>query len=476
MELDNLTIKDAIEALKNKLYSITELTKSCLDRIQKTDNKLKAFLTVDKKGALEQAFEADKFIRLENNPFEKKPLLGIPIALKDIYSTCNLRTTAGSKVLENYIPPYDATTVKKLKEAGVIILGKTNLDAWAHGASGENTDFDPTRNPYDLSRVPGGSSSGSGAAVSVSACLMAGATDTGGSIRMPSAYCNVVGIKPTYGRVSRYGIIAMASSFDTIGHITKTVYDNAKVLEVTAGKDQYDATTPDIPAPKYSHLLSKKTASLTIGVPKEYFIEGIDKRVGNITQEAVKILESLGFNIKTVSLPHTKEAIACYYILVPAEISSNLARYDGIRFGNDRKSFGAEAKRRIMLGAYTLSSGYYDAYYLKAAKVRALIRRDFEEAFKKVDLILAPVSPHLPFKIGEKVNDPLQMYLEDVFTCPVNIAGVPSLSIPAGFIDGLPVGIQLIGPQFKEEILYQVGYQFEQETQYYKIRPKIDLT
>jgi len=471
MELPYSTIKETSENLKKKMVSVVELTKSYLKRIETMDQKLHAFLTINEKGALDDAQKADNLIATIPNIFETKPLLGIPVAAKDLYSTKDLRTTAGSKVIENYIPPFDATVIKKYKDAGAILVGKTNEDAWGHGSSGENSDYEPARNPYDFTRVPGGSSSGSGAAVASGECLAATGTDTGSSVRLPAAFCNLVGLKPTYGRVSRYGIMAMASSFDTIGHMTHTVYDNAKVLEVTAGRDPYDATSSPLPVPKYTSHLERSVKRMKIGIPKEYFVSGIEAGVSKVTQEALDTFKKMGAIIEEVSLPHTDVAMACYYILVPSEVSSNLARFDGVRFGEKREVFGAEAKRRIMLGAYTLSSGYYDAYYLKAAKVRRLIKQDFEEVLQKVDVIVAPSSPSLPFKMGEKADDPLQMYLSDIFLCPINLAGVPSLNVPCGFVGELPVGLQIIGPHYKEELLYQVGHQFEKETEFYKKRP-----
>jgi len=472
MDLLGLTIKDVLEKLKTGVFSCRELTEKCFVNIKKNDKKINAFLTLNEEQALKKANEYDELIKNDKEIFDKKPLLGIPIALKDLYTTKNLRTTAGSKIIGDYYPPFDATVTKKLINAGAIIIGKTNQDAWGHGSSGENTDYEPTRNPYDLSRVPGGSSSGSGAAVAYGAALVGTGTDTGSSIRLPAGFCNLIGLKPTYGRVSRYGIIAMASSFDTIGHMTKTVYDNAKVLEVTAGLDPYDSTTVPIKIDQYTKILGQNIKGLKIGLPKEYFVKGLDNKVNNSIKDSLKILEKLGATVKEVSLPHTYYAMAAYYILVPSEVSSNLSRYDGIRYGGAREIFGAEAKRRIMLGSYTLSSGYYDAYYLKAAKVRTLIKQDFEKAFKEVDVLVTPISPTLPFKIGEKTDDPLQMYLSDICLCPVNLAGIPGLSVPSGFVDGLPVGMQIIGPQFSEELLYKVAYLFEQETQYYKIRPQ----
>ena len=472
MDLLELTIKDVSEKLKLRVFSCRELVEECFSNIKKNDKKINAFLTLNEKGALKKAGEHDELIKNDKKIFDKKPLIGIPIVLKDLYTTKGIRTTAGSKIIEDYYPPFDSTVVKKLIDAGAIVIGKTNEDAWGHGSSGENTDYKPTKNPYDLSRVPGGSSSGSGAAVAYGAALVGTGTDTGSSVRLPAGYCNLVGLKPTYGRVSRYGIIAMASSFDSIGHMTKTVYDNAKVLEVTAGLDPYDSTTFPIKVGQYTKVLGQNIKGLKIGLPKEYFVKGLDNKVNNSIRDSLKVMEKLGATIKEISLPHTDYAMAAYYILVPSEVSSNLSRYDGVRYGGTREIFGAEAKRRIMLGSYTLSSGYYDAYYLKAAKVRTLIKQDFEKAFKEIDILIVPTSPTLPFKLGEKVDDPLKMYLSDIFLCPVNLAGIAGLSVPSGFVDGLPVGMQIIGPQFSEELLYKVAYLFEQETQYYKIRPE----
>ncbi len=470
MDIRKLTIKDTIASLRNREYSSKELVQSCLDQIKRYDNTLHAFLTINEEDALSKAKEADTSLKKGI----KKPLLGIPIAIKDLYTTKNLRTTAGSKIIDNYIPTFDATVVTKLHDAGAIIIGKTNEDAWGHGSSGENTDYEPTRNPYDTSRVPGGSSSGSAVAVATGMSLAGTGTDTGSSIRLPAAYCNLVGIKPTYGRVSRYGIISMASSFDTIGHITKTVYDNALLYEITAGKDLRDATTVDVPVPSYTQSMGKNIKGIRIGVPKEYFeAKGMQKEIQEVTQAAMKDLESLGVQFKNISLPHTSYAMACYYILVPSEISSNLSRYDGIRFGHARDQFGAEAKRRIMLGTHALSAGYYDAFYKKAAQVRTLIKKDFEEAFKEVDVIMMPSSPTVPFKIGEKTSDPLSMYLSDIFVCPVNIAGIPSLSVPCGFIKQLPVGVQIVGPQFSEERIYEVAYAYEKIHQWYTHVPNM---
>jgi aspartyl-tRNA(Asn)/glutamyl-tRNA(Gln) amidotransferase subunit A len=469
MDITKLTITSTKEGLSKKEFSSVELTKAYLARIKHSDTRLNSFLTVSGEVALEAAKRADALL----DGGQSLPLLGVPIALKDIFVTKGIRTTAGSKVLEQYVPQYDGTVVQRLKDAGAVILGKLNCDAWAHGSSGENSDFGATKNPWDTAYVPGGSSSGSAASVAADFCLASTGTDTGGSIRLPASFCNVVGLKPTYGRVSRSGVIAMASSLDSIGHFTKTVEDNALFLQVTAGHDAYDATTPPVAVQDYLKDLKKGVKGLKIGVPKEYFIEGVDSRVAEITKKALAFYEQAGADIVEISLPHTDYAIAVYYIVQTAELSSNLARYDGIRYGNSRASFGDEAKRRIMLGTYVLSAGYYDAYYNKAMKVRTLIRKDFEEAWKKVDVVLTPASPTLPWKLGEKMHDPLKMYLSDIFTVTGNLSGIPGLSIPAGFVDGLPVGIQLLGPAFSEDLLYRTAYAFEQAHDYYLEKPKI---
>ncbi|KKR65283.1 MAG: Glutamyl-tRNA(Gln) amidotransferase subunit A [Candidatus Curtissbacteria bacterium GW2011_GWA1_40_47] len=432
-----------------------ELTKYFLDRAQKLNKKLNCYITICAENALKEAKRVDEIIAAGQ---KISPLAGIPIALKDLFTTKGIQTTAGSKVLENYVPVYDATVVSRLKDNLSIIIGKTNQDAWGHGASGENSDFGPTLNPYDFKRVPGGSSSGSAAAVASGTCLAATGTDTGGSIRQPSSFCNLVGLKPTYGRVSRYGIIAMASSLDSIGHITKTVYDNALILNVTAGLDDFDSTASPNPVDDYTKDLEKGVKGLKVGLPREYFDE-LDSDIKELMLSTVKTLERLGAQVIDVSLPHTNYGVATYYIVQTSEVSSNLARYDGIRFGNRREKFGAEAKRRIILG--------------KAMKVRRLIRDDFITAFKKVDILICPISPTLPFKLGEKISDPLQMYLSDIFTVNPSLAGVPSLAIPCGFINNLPVGMQIIGPYFSEKLLYQVGYAYEQDTKWYERRPKV---
>jgi len=469
MDIKTLTITQAKKDLKAKKYSSVELTRAYLERIKHVDKQLNAFITVTEDEALHMAEEADKKLTKGNNA----SLLGIPVAMKDMYLTKGTKTTAASKVLENFIPQYDATSVKKLKEAGVVILGKLNCDAWAHGSSGENSDFGPTKNPFNSDYVPGGSSSGSAVSVAADMTLFATGTDTGGSIRQPASFCNVVGLKPTYGRVSRFGIVAMASSLDSVGHITKTVEDNALVLNITAGQDNNDGTTPDVKVKDYTKNLKTGVKGLKIGVPKEYFIQGINPKIKELTENALKTLEKQGAQLVEISLPHTKYAVAVYYIIMPSEVSSNLARYDGIRYGRDRSTFGSEAKRRIMLGTFALSAGYYDAYYNKAMQVRTLLRKDFEKAFEKVDVMITPVSPTPPFKLEEKTNDPLAMYLSDIFTVTLNLTGNPGLSVPIGFVDGLPAGMQIIGPHFSEDLLYRVGYAYEKENPLYLKKPNL---
>ncbi|MDP2638214.1 MAG: Asp-tRNA(Asn)/Glu-tRNA(Gln) amidotransferase subunit GatA [Candidatus Levybacteria bacterium] len=477
MNLNQLTIKEAKEGLRQKKFSSVELTKDCLEQIKQHNKDLNAFVTITEKEALKQAKASDD-LASQDQVWEAKPLLGIPIALKDLFSTKGIKTTAGSKVLENYIPQYDATVVKKLKDAGAIIIGKTNMDAWAHGSSGENSDFGSTKNPWNKEYMPGGSSSGSATALAADMCIASTGTDTGGSIRLPASFNNLVGLKPTYGLVSRYGIIAMASSLDSIGHFTKTVEDSALFLNVTAGPDPLDATTLPATQKDFTKNLNAGIKGLRIGVPKEFVTSDLNKEVKIKFNEAVKVLENLGAKIVEVSLPYTEYGIAAYYIISPSEVSSNLARYDGVRFGLERENFGNEAKRRIMLGAHTLSSGYYDAYYKKAMSVRTLIKKDFENAFNPstdgVDALISPVSPTLPWKLGEKVNDPLKMYLSDVLTVTANIAGIPSLSIPAGFSnDKLPIGIQIMGKQLSESLLFQIGNAFEKQTNFYKQKPNL---
>ena len=470
MELNQLTISQAQDGLRKKKFSSVELIKACLRRIKKIDHQVNALITVCQNEALKEALKADKILNSKTD-YHKRPLLGIPVAIKDNFCTLGIKTTAASKVLKDFIPVYEATAVKKLRQAGAIIIGKANLDAWAHGSSGENSYFGPTKNPWDLTRVSGGSSSGPAASVAAGMCLAATGSDTGGSIRLPASFCGVVGLKPTYGRVSRYGVIAMASSLDAIGHLSKDVTDAAIILKITAGADPLDATTPSVSVPNYVQKLTKPLKALKIGIPKQYFAEGIQIEIKTKIEKAIKKLETLGIRAVEISLPHSQYALAAYYIIQPSEVASNLARYDGIRYGGPRKYFADEAKRRIMLGTYALSAGYYDAYYLRAMKMRTLIKEDFRHAFQKVDLILAPVSPDLPFKLGEKISDPLKMYLSDIYTVPINLAGLPAISLPCGFSKkGLPIGMQIIGPQFSEDLLFQAAYTYEQATDWSRRR------
>jgi aspartyl-tRNA(Asn)/glutamyl-tRNA(Gln) amidotransferase subunit A len=473
-------ISDILHSLKNKEYSCVELTTQYLNRINSLNPKLNAYLTVATDQALKAAGDVDKLIADSSDLeglFRDKPLLGVPVGLKDIFSTKNIETTAASNILKGYIPPYDATVVSKIKNAGGIVLGKLNCDAFAHGASGENSDFGAVKNPYDLNRVAGGSSSGSGAAAAAGLSVISTGTDTGGSIRNPASFTNTVGLKPTYGRVSRYGIMAMASSLDSIGHLSKTVEDSARFLQVTAGYDPLDGSSAKNDVPNYIEGLKNSAESikgLKIGLPKEYFSDALNSEIRDAVMNAAKKYEQMGAEIVEVSLPYTEYGLAVYYILTPSEVSSNLGRFHGIRYGFDRSKFGAEAKRRIMIGTHVLSSGYYDAYYLKAQKVRTLLINDFKEAFNKVDVLLTPVTPDLPPLLGENVNDPLKMYLMDVLSVTANLAGIPGLSVPAGFSkSGLPIGMQLLGPHFSEDLLFKVGHAFEQQTKFYERTPNL---
>lgn len=467
MDIKELTIADILEGYKEKKFSVSEIVTAYLDRIEKLDGEINAFITVDRENALKKAKELD-------GKEVSSMLHGVPMGIKDMFLTKGVKTTAASRLLRDYIPPYSATSIYRLEDAGAISLGKLNHDAWAHGSSGENSDFGNTLNPWNFNHIPGGSSSGSGAAIAASFAPVTTGTDTGGSIRLPASFTNSVGLKPTYGLVPRYGVIAMASSLDSIGHFTKTVEDSARILNVTAGADGYDSTVAQKEKQDYTQSLNKDIKGLKIGVPKEYVEKGLSDDVKGAFESSLKVLKDLGAEIGDVSLPHTDDGIAVYYIIQPSEISSNLARYDGIRYGHDRSHFGKEAKRRIMLGTFTLSSGYYDAYYKKAMQVRTLIVKDFNDAFKQVDAIVAPVSPTPPWKFGEKVDDPLSMYLSDALTVTVNLAGIPGLAVPAGFSnDKLPIGIQFLGPHFSESLLFQVGHAFEAETKFYKELPKI---
>lgn len=467
MDITNFTISDIIDGYKSKTFSVSEVVNAYLARIEKLNLDLNAYITIDCENAKIKASNLD-------NSDIKNSLHGIPFGIKDMFLTKGVKTTAASKVLENYVPQYTSTAVTNLEEAGAISLGKLNHDAWAHGSSGENSDFGNTLNPFNLDYIPGGSSSGSGTAVAANLCLFATGTDTGGSIRLPASFTNTVGLKPTYGLVSRYGVIAMASSLDSIGHFSKTIYDSAIILNATAGADGYDATVAQREKEDYTKNIGKDIKGLKIGVPKEYVEKGLSHEVREAFENALHVLEKLGAEIIEISLPHTDEGIAVYYIIQPSEVSSNLARYDGVRFGNDRSNFGKEAKRRIMLGTFTLSSGYYDAYYKKAMQVRTLIKQDFDEAYKKVDVIVSPVSPTPPWKFGEKADDPLAMYLSDALTVTINLAGIPGLAVPAGFSkEGLPIGIQFLGPHFSESLLFQVGHAYEQDTKFYERKPNL---
>lgn len=470
MNLNEQTISEAIKNLKGKRFSSLDLVKSCLKRIKESDPKIKAFITVCEEEALSQAKKADEEIE-KNLPIDK-PLLGIPLVIKDNFCTKGVKTTASSKVLENYIPVYDATVVERLKKAGAILLGKTNMDAWAHGSSTETSDFFTTRNPWNFDCLPGGSSGGSAAAIAADMTIGAIGSETAGSIRQPAAWCGVVGLKPTYGRVSRYGVIAMASSTDSPGPITKTVEDSALVLKVIAGKDELDATSSPKPTLDYLRNLRLGIKSLKIGVSKEYFLKGMQEDVIENTRKAIKVFEGLGAKIEEISLLDPKYSVAVYTILQRSEVSSNLARYDGIRFGNNRSAFGQEAKRRIMLGTYTLSSGYYDQYYLKAQKVRTLICQDFKKAFHKVDLIVGPTSPCCALPLGATKDSAMFGELQDILVEASSIAGLPGLNLCSGFShDGLPTGLQIIGNHFAEDLILQAGYAYEQENEWRKRKP-----
>jgi aspartyl-tRNA(Asn)/glutamyl-tRNA(Gln) amidotransferase subunit A len=477
-----LAIHQAQELMKKGEISSVELTQAVIDRILTVDNDVKAYLTLTPELALEQAREADeRRARGENDP-----LLGIPLAIKDIICVEGVTTTCGSRILENFVPPYSSTVVQQLRTQGAVLLGKTNTDEFAMGSSTENSGFFTTHNPWDLARVPGGSSGGSAAAVAANECLGALGSDTGGSVRQPAAFCGVVGLKPTYGRVSRYGLVAFASSLDQIGPLAKDVTDAAVLLGAISGHDRRDSTSMEAPVPDYTRSLVPDVREMRVGVPKEYFIRGMQPEVEKAVRAAIDELASLGAEIVPLSLPHTEYGLPVYYLIAPAEASANLARYDGVKYGYSypdptdvwdayRKTrqhgFGAEVKRRIMLGTYALSAGYYDAYYLKAQQVRTLIKQDFETAFERCDVIAAPTTPSVAFCIGEKIDDPLQMYLSDVFTLSVNLAGICGLSLPCGFADGLPVGLQLMGPAFGEEKVLRVAYAYEQATAWHTRRP-----
>lgn len=484
MELPFLTIREISGLIRRKEISPVELTQSVLNRIEEIDPKLHTYISVFEDEARSTAKEAEKLIL---SGTYLGPLHGVPISIKDIFLVKGTRTTCGSKILEHFVSPYDATVVERLKSAGAIIVGKNNMDEFAMGSSTENSYFGPTRNPWDLERVPGGSSGGSAACVAASLCFASVGTDTGGSIRQPAALCGIVGLKPTYGRVSRFGMIAFASSLDQAGPFTKTVEDTALMLDVIVGGDLRDSTSVHTPVPDYTKHIKEGIKGIRIGVPKEYFIKGIDVEIEKSVMAAISLIEDLGGSIEEISLPHTEYAVSVYYILAPSEASSNLARYDGVRYGfrsTDANSlrdmymrtraegFGAEVRRRIMIGTYALSAGYYDAYYLKAQRVRTLIKSDFDEAFKRVDVIMTPTSPESAFKLGEKTDDPLKMYLSDIFTIPCNLVGLPGLSMPCGFTSGgLPIGLQILGKPFDEEMLLRVAHNYELHTNWRERRP-----
>lgn len=483
-ELYNLTIAEARMLLDTGEITSEELTQSFLERIGTVENQVRAFLDITEELALEQARIADAD-RQAGGP--RSPLHGIPMAIKDVISTEGVTTTCGSKMLEDYVPPFDATATARLRSAGVVILGKLNCDEFAMGSSTENSAFFVTHNPWDTARVPGGSSGGSAAAVAAREAMGTLGTDTGGSVRQPAALCGVTGLKPTYGRVSRYGLVAFGSSLDQIGPFAWTARDVAMILGAIAGHDPLDATSANEPVPDYLAALSGDVKGLRIGVPQEYFVEGMQPGVERTVRAAIDTLRDQGAEIVEISLPYTKYALPVYYIIAPAEASANLARFDGVRYGlqvegddywqtlskTRGQGFGPEVRRRIMLGTYALSAGYYDAYYKRAQQVRTLIRRDFQQAFGQVDLIAAPTSPSVAFRIGEHSDDPLAMYLEDVCTLPVSLAGVPGLVVPCGFSDDMPVGLQLVGKPFDEATLFRVGDAYQQATDWHTRRPTL---
>ena len=475
MTLGGLTIEAARSAIRERRITATGLAESHFAKIESEDPKIGAFLTLSKDRALRRAAEIDE---LATRGSKLPPLAGVPFGIKDVLVTKGLRTTAGSKMLANFVPPYDATAVRRLEDAGAVILGKLNCDEFAMGSSNENSAFHPVHNPRDLGRVPGGSSGGSAAAVAAEMAVAALGSDTGGSIRQPASFCGVVGLMPTYGRVSRYGLIAFASSLDHVGPLTRSVKDAATVLQTIAGHDPMDSTSSKVAVPDYVAQLEQPVRGLRIGVPSEYFGEGLDREVGNAVEAAIQKLAVLGCEVVPISLPHTEYAIPTYYIIATAEASSNLARFDGVRYGYRSKNahtlsqmyrnsrdegVGAEVKRRIMLGTYVLSAGYYDAYYIKAQKVRTLLTQDFNEAFEKVDAIVTPTSPTVAFKLGEKADDPLSMYLADIYTVTADLAGIPGISVPCGESkEKLPIGLQILGRHFDEATILRIAHAYEQ--------------
>lgn len=485
MELNQLTIHELHKKLREGETTSVEITEAVFKRIDAVEDKIHSFITITKDLAFEQAAKADEALRNGKGG----PLTGIPIALKDLLCTKGTRTTCGSHILDNFIPPYDSTVVKKLRDAGAVFVGKANMDEFAMGSSTETSYFGVTRNPWDLEKIPGGSSGGSATAVAADQCIASIGSDTGGSIRQPAALCGVVGLKPTYGRVSRYGLVAFASSLDQIGPFSKDVEDCAHMLNAIAGYDPNDSTSVPAEVPDYTQFVPKGIEGWTVGVPKEYFIEGIDPEVLAAVEEAVKVIERSGARCQEISLPHSEYCVAVYYVIAPSEASSNLARYDGVRYGFRSKEghdlmemykmsrsagFGDEVKRRIMIGTYSLSSGYYDAYYKKASQVRALMRQDFDSAFKTCDALLTPATPTPAFNIGEKMDDPLQMYLCDIFTISCNLAGIPGISVPCGFSEsGLPIGVQFLTSHFEEGKLIQIASAYERNAKIDKRRPEI---
>ena len=486
MKLYELTIKKAHMLLKKKEISSRELTRAVLDRIDAVEKHVGAYITLDSKMALAQAKIADKEISQGNI----LPLTGIPMAIKDLMCTKGLRTTCASRILENFVPPYDATVVKKLKTQGAVIVGKSNMDEFAMGSSNEHSALKLTRNPWDLTRIPGGSSGGSAAAVAADMCIGSLGSDTGGSIRQPASHCGVVGMKPTYGRVSRFGLVAFASSLDQIGPLTKDVTDCAMVMNVISGYDSADSTSVPEDVPDYTSFLENDLKGMVVGIPKEYSAgKGLDPDVSDAVKNAVEKIQGMGAGCVEISLPHTEHAVAAYYVIAPSEASSNLARYDGVKYGYRDKTkenlmemykstrsrgFGPEVQRRIILGTYSLSAGYYDAYYGKASQVRTLIIEDFKKAFEICDVILSPVAPTPAFKIGEMVDDPLTMYLSDIFTLSANLAGIPGISVPCGFSSkGLPIGLQIMAKHFDEGKLIKIAYNFEQATNFHKKKPNL---
>ncbi len=485
MSLAALTVHEAAKLLAGGEISSVELTTAALERIEQLDARVKAYVTLTPELALEQARAADA--ARAGGEGAGQPLLGVPVALKDVLVTEGVRTTCSSRILESYVPVYDGTAVARLRSRGAVFLGKTNCDEFAMGSSTENSGFFPTHNPWDLDTVPGGSSGGSAAAVAADECIYSLGTDTGGSIRQPAALCGVTGIKPTYGRISRFGLVAFASSLDQIGPFTKDAEDAALVLNALCGRDVMDSTSVGRPVPDFAAALTGDLAGVRVGVPSEYFAAGLEPGVEAAVREALKVLERAGAVVDECSLPSTDYALDTYYIIAPAEASANLARFDGVRYGFSKEAsdvwgeynatreagFGAEVKRRIILGTYVLSAGYYDAYYLKAQKVRTLIKQEFDAAFERFDVLVAPTSPSVAFRIGEKTNDPLAMYLSDVLTIPVNMAGLPGMSIPCGLSDGLPVGLQIIGRAFDEETVLRVGHCYQQQTDFHRQRPAL---